>query len=313
VPIIFIFGPMKIGFRIIIIVLLLISCACNDDAGIDNKHQNNVPDIPLDIDDDVEEEELNDEIIIDDNDLVILPEDTGGISIAYPLHTTKASFGHYVYTPGGYKPDGPDYPLLIFLHGWNPNLGNEPLKNVLSSGPSKLIAQNKWSPKHPFIVVSPQLESGYWPPYLVHRFIKYLIDTYQINVSRIYLTGLSLGGGGCWYYVGEIDDNYAAAIVPISASGAPHLVDNLRKVPVWAFHGAVDRTVEAYENYGSVPLVEAINATNPIVPAKVSVYPNVGHDAWTITYDGTGRDYFNLLYDPYSVDLYEWMLQYKKE
>ncbi len=113
--------------------------------------------------------------------------------------------------------------------------------------------------------------------------------------------------------MGEIDDNFAAAIVPISASGGPSLIDNLRKVPIWAFHGAVDRTVEAYENYGSVPLVEAINATNPAVLAKVSVYPNVGHNAWTITYDGTGRDYFNLLYDPYSVDLYEWMLQYKKE
>lgn len=301
---------MKIGFRIIIIVLLLISCACNDDTSIDNIDQNDVPDIPLDNDDD---EELNDEIIINDSDLVNLPEDTGGSNVAFPLSVTEASFGHYVYTPSGYKPDGPEYPLLIFLHGWSPNLGNEPLRNVLSSGPSKLIEQNKWSPKYPFIVVSPQLKSGYWPPYQIHKFIKYLIDTYQINISRIYLTGLSLGGGGCWYYVGEIDDNFAAAIVPISASGAPHLIDNLRKVPIWAFHGAVDRTVEAYENYGSVPLVEAINATKPVIPAKVSVYPNVGHNAWTITYDGTGRDYFNLLYDPYSVDLYEWMLQYKKE
>lgn len=310
--IIFIFDIMKIGFRIIVF-LLIISCGSNDDDGIDIRDQNNEPDIPLDIDDKVEEDELSDEIIIDESDLAILPEDTGGSNIAYPLGSTDAGFGHYVYTPNGYKPDGPDYPLLIFLHGWNPNLGNEPLKNVLSSGPSKLIEHNNWSPKYPFIVVSPQLKSGYWPPYLVHRFIKYLIDTYQINVNRIYLTGLSLGGGGCWFYVGEIDDNYAAAIVPISASGSPNLVDNLRKVPIWAFHGAVDRTVDAYENYGSVPMVEAINATNPVVPAKVSVYPNIGHNAWTITYDGTGKDYFNLLYDPYSVDLYEWMLQYKKE
>lgn len=202
------------------------------------------------------------------SDLADLPEDTGGINTAFPWTSTSAGFGHYVYTPAGYKADGPEYPLLIFLHGWSPNLGKEPLENVLLSGPSSLIESGKWNPKYPFIVVSPQLKWKYWPPAVVHNFIKYLIKNYQVNTSRIYLTGLSLGGGGCWYYVGETDDNYAAAIIPISASGASHLIDNLRKVPIWAFHGGRDTTVKAYQDYGSVPLVQAINRTNPEVNAN---------------------------------------------
>lgn len=299
-----------------ILMVLMVSCGSDDGPGNVNVPQNNTPDAPANNDNEEEEEVVNEssaEIIIDDSDLANLPVDTGGTNTAFPWTSTSAGFGHYVYTPSGYEEDGPDYPLLIFLHGWSPNLGSEPLENALQSGPSSLIAHGKWNPKYPFIVVSPQLKWNYWPPNVVHKFIKYLIDHYQVNTSRIYLTGLSLGGGGCWYYVGETDDNYAAAIIPISASGAPHLIDNLRKVPIWAFHGGLDTTVKAYQNYGSVPLVQAINLTNPEVKAKVTVYPNVGHNAWSRTYDGSGRNHFNQQHDQYNVDLYEWLLQYKKE
>ena len=307
---------MKNILRVLIVMVLIASCSSDDGPGNVTIPQNNIPDSPLMNENEEEEETENEnisEILIDDSDLANLPEDIGGTNTAYPLSSTSAGFGHYVYTPSGYKEDGPDYPLLIFLHGWSPNLGNEPLDNVLQSGPSSLIENGKWKPKYPFIVVSPQLKWNYWPPNIVHGFIKHLIENYQINTSRIYVTGLSLGGGGCWYYVGEIEDNFAAAIIPISASGSPNLIDNLRKVPIWAFHGGLDNTVKAYQDYGSVPLVQAINATNPEVKAKVTVYPNVGHNAWSRTYDGSGRNYSNQQYDQYDVDLYEWLLQYKKE
>jgi len=258
------------------------------------------------------EQEIPFEIKIDDSDLVPLPEDVGGIHTAHALGSTSANFGHYVYTPSDYKSDGSAYPLLIFLHGWNSNLGNEPLENVLLAGPPKLIQAGQWNPSYPFIVVSPQLTALYWAPNQVHLFIEYLLNTYQINPNRIYLTGLSLGGGGCWYYVGEIEDHYATAIVPISASGAEYLIDNLRKVPIWAFHGARDTTVEAYENFGSFPLVEAINLTKPAIKARVTVYPNLGHNAWTTTYNGAGRNHLQR-HDSFDVDIYDWMLAHKKE
>ena len=295
-------------FRSLILLLLFfVSCEGSDEVGnavtLQTSDTNNSTE---------NEQDPPFEIRIDDTDLAILPEDTGGMHSAFPLGSTSSNYGHYVYTPSGYKADGPKYPLIIFLHGGNSNLGNEPLENVLLSGPPRLIKAGKWKPGYPFIVVSPQLTTAYWSPVKTHKFIEYLISTYQINTDRIYLTGLSLGGGGCWYYVGEIEDNYAAAIVPISASGSAHLIDNLRKVPIWAFHGNRDTTVKAYENFGSVPMVQAINLTNPLIKARVTVYPNLGHNAWTTTYNGTGRNHFQL-HDEYDVDLYDWMLTYKKE
>ena len=292
-------------------MLFFVSCQSSDEPGFADSI-NNTSD-SLNNDNSTEnEQDAPFEISIDDSDLVILQEDTGGSHTAFPLGSTSANFGHYTYTPNGYKADGPEYPLIIFLHGWSSNLGNEPLENVLLSGPPRLIQTGEWKPTYPFIVVSPQLTGGYWSPDQTHRFIEYLLSTYQINANRIYLTGLSLGGGGCWYYVGEIEDNYAAAIVPISASGADYLIDNLREVPIWAFHGKRDTTVEAYVNFGSVPLVQAINLTDPIIKARVTVYPNLGHNAWTTTYNGAGRNH-NQLHDIYDVDIYDWMLTYKKE
>ena len=252
------------------------------------------------------------EVNIDTSDLAYLPEDSGGSQQPFPLGTTTSPYGYYAYTPGGYTPDGAEYPLIVFLHGWNPNLGNEPLENVLISGPPQLIKTAQWHPSYPFIVVAPQLATSYWDPNTLHEFIEHLIDSFQVNTKRIYLTGLSLGGGGCWWYVGEIEEHYAAALVPISASGADHLIDNLKEVPIWAFHGAKDTTVPAYENFGSVPLVQAINQTNPVTEARVTVYPNAAHNAWTITYNGIGRKH-DQLYDTYDVDIYDWMLTYKKE
>ncbi|AWV98571.1 carboxylesterase family protein [Arcticibacterium luteifluviistationis] len=254
---------------------------------------------------------------IDSSDLVGLPKDTGGVHKGYLLNKTEAIYAHMVYTPGGYQEEGQGYPLLIFLHGWGPRqLTNEigtDLNVVKEHGPPALIEQNQWNPSFPFIVASPQLEGQYWASADIHSFIDYIIGKYNINTKRIYLTGLSLGGGGCWYYVGEKgDESHAAAIIPISARGEASIVSNLTNTPIWAFHGAKDQTVEPINNYGSVMMVDEINRNSPAVIAKVTVFDNAGHDAWTRTY-GNQFGETGISYSPFNLNIYDWLLQYKKE
>ena len=87
----------------------------------------------------------------------------------------------------------------------------------------------------------------------------------------------------------------------------------MRKIPIWAFHGAKDELVKAYDNFGSVPMVDAINKTNPQIKAKVTVYPLAGHNGWTRTYNGTGMFQGEKRFDQYDMNIYNWLLQYKKE
>ncbi len=254
--------------------------------------------------------------IIDTSDLYYLPRDTGGQQIGYPLGKTKAVFGHFIYTPGGYEKDTSNYPLIVFMHGYGERGDSRTdasiLNRVKTWGPTRLIEAGKWDPSYPFIVASPQLVTEYWAPNEVHEFIEYLLKKYRINKRRIYITGLSQGGGGSWYYAGQREDHYAAAIVPISGRGEESLIKNLKKVPIWAFHGETDNLVDPFKNYGSVTMVEAINAHNPTTPAKVTLYLSNGHNAWTRTYENqfaaTG-----ISYNSFNMNIFDWMLQYKKE
>ncbi|HEY6078297.1 MAG TPA: hypothetical protein VIW29_05810, partial [Polyangiaceae bacterium] len=75
----------------------------------------------------------------------------------------------------------------------------------------------------------------------------------------------------------------------------------LGKVPIWAFHGEADNQVV---KEGSIEPINALKACTdpPAVDAKLTTYPGVGHDSWTMTYD---------LSNPAN-DLYAWLLTHSK-
>jgi predicted peptidase len=89
-----------------------------------------------------------------------------------------------------------------------------------------------------------------------------------------------------------------AALAPISGGGLPEAgfpdrVCALKEVPVWAFHGQADPIVPVSE---SQVLVDALQACGG--DAKLTVYPDAGHDVWTRTYDDSR--------------LYQWFLEHRR-
>lgn len=280
--------------------VLLFSCSdqepiAHEDTKIDNPNNNN-------------------DTIGNDNNLESLPEDTGGIQKAYILGSTNAIYGHHIYTPSNYSNNSPDYPLLIFLHGsgqrGNSQTNPDELNKIIGTGPPRMIKNSKWSPKYPMIVASPQLTSGNWKAEDVHKFIKYIIDNYNIDTRRIYITGYSLGAFGCFDYISTYGQNaYATAIVPIAGGGNKNSGNKFTSIPVWAFHGESDKTVS---KNGSIDMVNAINAANPNTKAKLTLYPDVGHNSDTRTFDGTGMGTENKSYDAFDRSIYEWMFLFKK-
>ena len=65
-------------------------------------------------------------------------------------------------------------------------------------------------------------------------------------------------------------------------------------VPVWAFHGGKDETVYTEE---SIRMVDALNRAGG--SAKLTVYPENGHDAWTNTYSNP--------------EVFSWLLSHTKK
>ena len=163
------------------------------------------------------------------------------------------------------------------------------------------------------IVASAQCHEGWWDYQKVRKFIAFVRAKYQVDTLRVYLTGLSMGGYGTYdQLVAFGKESNLAAAVAISGSGIVNTQNtaNAAQVPLWAFHGEDDQTV--LPDFDKAMNI-AIRALNPVVPPKLTLYKGVGHDCWTETYDGTGRGKENPAYDPFTMDIYSWMLQFKRE
>ncbi len=186
------------------------------------------------------------------------------------------------------------WPLILFLHGAGER-GND-LELIKKHGIAKIVEQRQ---DFPFIAVSPQCPPDRWwwqELDALTGLLNEIIRTLAVDTSRIYLTGLSMGGYGTWYLAAAQPDRFAA-IAPIcggglSYDGFPERVSVLKHVPVWAFHGAKDPMVPLEE---SVKMVEALRASGGDV--RFTVYPEAEHDSWTQTYDNP--------------ELYAWFLQHR--
>jgi predicted peptidase len=244
------------------------------------------------------------------------PSVSGGNHQPYYLGVNDSPYGYYLYTPESYQKSIDKFPLLVFLHGYgergNSQVNPSELNKILVHGPCKLIKLGTWNPSHEMIVASPQCHGDWWDRNLLKNFIEFLMKTYRVDQSRIYLTGLSMGGYATFDLLNSFgEDSHIAAAVPICGSGvlSESGNKNLAKIPLWVFHGDADNVVKP--DY-SKTIVPAINALNPKIKAKLTVFPGVGHDSWTMTYSGSGMGKEDPAFDLFTQSIYDWMYQYTK-
>lgn len=186
------------------------------------------------------------------------------------------------------------WPLILFLHGRGER-GND-LALVKKYAIPKLVEDQ---PDFPFIAVSPQCPlDTEWPlqTETLTRLLDVATTNLLVDLDRVYLTGLSMGGRGSWLLAVEQPQRFAA-LVPIC--GRIPTDDFLERVPVlktlptWVFHGAKDPVVPV-EN--SEKIVAALKAAGGNV--QLTIYPEADHDSWTATYNNP--------------KLYEWLLAQRR-
>lgn len=223
-------------------------------------------------------------------------EPSPGVQTEKQLGSTSAPFGFYEYLPPGYN-DGKPRPLMVFFHGIGENgNGTSDLNMVLKNGPPKLIAQNKWAADRPFVVISSQWNgNGNCPSAdFIHSVITWSAANYHIDPKRIYLTGLSCGAIGGWSYLGQYTSTEVAAAVLISGAGKGAFTKQgcaLTKTAIWAFHGDMDQTVSPSDDEYVMP--KLIACPQPREDQQFTLYPGVGHDAWSQTFDlSAGHDIY---------------------
>ena len=168
-------------------------------------------------------------------------------------------------------------PLVIFLHGSGER--GEDLNLLKVHGPLKLIANGS---DIPAIVAAPQCPAGKtWDPLAVKALTDHLVATEAVDPARILLTGISMGGFGTWGTALAYPDTFAA-IAPICGGAGIGILEvgKIAKLPCWIFHGKDDEVVPARFSEQMAAALEKVKA-----PVKLTLYPGVGHDSWTRTYE----------------------------
>ena len=179
-----------------------------------------------------------------------------------------------------YEPENFDgkMPLVIQLHGAGERgNGQEELERVEIWGFSHLLKAGEY----PCMFVFPQCpEDTFWAARVesILRFIDQLIEAYDIDEDRIYLTGLSMGGFGTWYTAMAAPSRFAA-IAPVCGGGMAWNADVLT-MSVWAFHGAEDKSVAVFHSDDMVARMKKHG-----LDVRYSRFDGVGHDVWKKTYD----------------------------
>ena len=194
--------------------------------------------------------------------------------------------------------EGASYPLVVFLHGAGER-GDDGVSALRHC--ADRLATQAMRTRYPCYILAVQCPkdqrwvdadwSAATPPAFaaqptpaldaVIAALRTTVRTRPIDRSRIYLTGISMGGYGTWDLAARHPDWFAAA-VPVCGGGDPATGPRLAGLPLLAVHGLQDGVVPPERTRAMVSAVRAAGGTAELVE------PDCGHDAWTVAYTPEG-------------------------
>lgn len=200
----------------------------------------------------------------------------------YTKHQWKSdryfNFRYVKYLPKDFD-ENQKCPLVIFLHGAGERGDN--LDVAERHGFMKHVRES--GKEYPFIFISPQCpDDKYWGCYTesLIAFLDYICETLPVDLDRVYLTGLSMGGTGTWM-LAMADPHRFAAIAPVCGSGIYWNTGIIAHIPVLMYHGDCDDIVPISE---SVNMLKSVNRNGG--NAQLKILYGVDHGAWEVAYAG---------------------------
>jgi len=200
-----------------------------------------------------------------------------------------------VYVPSNYDA-AREWPVVLFLHG----AGERGTDGLLQTTVGIAHAIRRNPERFPAIVVMPQApKESFWagpPGDAALLALDQTCEEFSVDRTRVYLTGLSMGGHGSWIMGYHYAARFAAllvicgfvgdrpnrpSVVP-SGPGTPYerVAARLRHTPIWIVHGEADQAVPVVESRRMASVLRAVGAD-----VHYTELPGTNHDSWTATYD----------------------------
>ena len=203
------------------------------------------------------------------------------------------TLNYRIYVPTD-LPKEEKIPLLLMLHGAGER-GDDNARQLINGVP--FILSYLKSRNQPAIILMPQCPKEMrwvevsWaepahtmpaepsvPMKAVKKLLEETMKEFPIDPQRVYVTGLSMGGFGTWDIIQRYPDLFAAAL-PICGGGDTAQAERLKNMPIWAFHGSIDKVVIPERSRNMIAAIKKAGG-QPIY----TEYPGVGHVSWTQTY-----------------------------
>lgn len=186
---------------------------------------------------------------------------------------------------------GREFPLVMFLHG-NGGRGRDGYMNFADGGkaPSEFLGREFQQWLTSYVYIPQSAESTLWSNTSIFRPREALLRAVQcidllkarhglpIDMRRLYVTGLSSGGTGCYEAVAKFPGKFAAA-VPIACNHDPVVFYRENTAPVWLFVNRGDRSVDFNRVEELAAHFRRLGAEH-----RVTLLPGGGHNAWSAVY-----------------------------
>lgn len=205
----------------------------------------------------------------------------GGDEIAYQL-----------LRPRNFDPQR-TYPLVLFLHG-SGGRGPANIRNLTDADVPARLATDAVSGSYEAFYLVPQCPGpNTWADadWMASRgnsrpskqavlleLVDHLVESEAIDPSRLYVTGLSMGGFGTFSVVAARPDFWAAA-APVCGGWQVKDAKLFVNTPMWLFHGDEDLAVSVQY---SRDMDQAIRSAGGNV--QYTEYPGLGHNSWLTAY-----------------------------
>lgn len=190
-------------------------------------------------------------------------------------------------------------PLVLFLHG-SGGLGNDNEKQL---GLGNIFGTRVWllpdnQKRFPCYVVAPQTDRG-WIKYdlakqtegpakvrpgfgdgnrLAVEIVDRLCGEFPIDLSRVYITGQSMGGAGTWNLIAHRPKFFAAAVICCGSTSSEDGTEAI-DTPLWNFHGNSDKSVPVSLSRERIAARRKAGA-RPLF----TEYAGVDHNCWQWAY-----------------------------
>ncbi|MDB5328777.1 MAG: hypothetical protein JWM57_4346 [Phycisphaerales bacterium] len=198
---------------------------------------------------------------------------------------STGSLPYNLLLPNSYSAAGAAKPVIIFLHG----VGESGTDNnaQLNFFPGAMVTETQTG-GHQAVMIAPQCPVDHtWGSQLnlVMKVLDSVESNYNVDESRIYITGLSLGGIGTWDALKRFPTRFAAGL-PLSGIGDANAANTFKNIPIWAFHATNDDVVAYSGSSNPVNAIRAVNGNHINEDGGKLIFSTTttGHGGWTDFY-----------------------------